>query len=66
MVNILQELLLLLIFFLFYNILLLKKLYSKNIIICNFIDNIILLVKENNIRVNCKQLIKIYKNICIK
>ncbi len=62
-INILQELLLLLIFSLFYNALLLKKLYNKNIVICNFVNNVTLSIKEDNTRVNYKQLIEIYKNI---
>ncbi len=62
-ISISQELLLLLNLFLFYNALLLKKLYNKNIVICDFINNIIPLIKEDNIKVNCKQLIEIYKNI---
>jgi len=65
-INILQELLLSLILFLFYSALLLKKLHNKNIVICDFVNNVILLIKEDNAKVNCEQLIEIYKNVCKK
>lgn len=62
-IRISQESLLSSILFLFYNVSLLKKLNSKNIEACNFVDDVILLIKKDNVKANCEQLFDIYENV---
>ncbi len=61
-----QESSLLSILFLFYNASLLEKLRSKNIKTYDFVDDVALLVKENNVKENCEQLTKIHESVCKK